>query len=211
MTSRFCWTFALAATAVSLASAPQATAQECPATCRVTKAWFAQVVKQDAVTVFVDGYGPSLPPSSSQASGFNLYSLTLTAAHAADAARALESGCPVEVRFWTRGQMLLSHDVEAGFSGHLETQLVSPTGTTLLDAQDRVVTGPPTPQGNYPLEHVVPLGTAPLEGDALNVTAAGSAFARALGLETRDYASAYFKMYPQMTSGAPILQMCVPD
>ncbi len=186
-------------------------AAECPTTCQVTKLWFTEVTRQDAATVFVDGYGPSVFPSSSTAAGLNLYTLTPTLDQTAQVNAALEADCPVEVRFWTRGQLLRSHDAISGFAAHLETKSVAPSGVeTLLSANDLSVTGPPTPTGNYPVEHVVPITTALAEGDSLAVSGLGSAHANAIGTTTADYGSAYLKMYRGNTSGAPILQFCLP-
>jgi hypothetical protein len=197
--------------ALFVAAAAPASAQVCPGDCQVTKLWFTEVTREGAVTEFVDGWGPSLPPPTSTAGGLNLYTLTPTAEQAADIATALASGCPVEVRFWTRGQLLRSGAAQSGYSAHLELRSASPTGAeTLLGAIDLSVNGPPTSTGNYPVEHVLPLQTAPGEGDSLIVSGVGSAYANAVGATTKDYGSAYLKMYQQMTSGAPILQMCLP-
>jgi hypothetical protein len=196
--------------AVTAAGTTSATAQECPSACRISKLWFTEVTLEDAVTEFVDGYGPSIWPPTSVAGGSMHYSLTPTAEEIADLTLALASSCPVEVRFWTRGQLLRSGKAEAGYSAHLETRLVSPVQDTVLSAIDLAVSGPPTPNGNYPLEHVVPLENALVEGDSLTMTANATASAFAVGSTTRDYGSAYFKMYRERVSGAPLLQMCVP-
>ena len=185
---------------------------ECPTTCQVTKLWFSEVQKQDAVTAFVDGWGPSVFPPSSTAAGLNLYSLTPTVDQVLQVNGALAAGCPAEVRFWTRGQILRSHDAVAGYAAHLETKSIDPLGVeTLLSAIDLSVNAPPTPQGSYPVEHVVPLVDALGEGGSLTVSGLGSAYANAIGSTTADYGSAYLKMYRGLTSGAPILQVCVPD
>jgi hypothetical protein len=208
MLSRNLWSLAVALTAVALGADP--VSAQCPTTCQVRKLWFTEVARNDAVTQFVDGWGPSVFPPTSVAAGSMLYTLAPTAQEVADVVRALEGGCPVEVRFWTRGQLLHAGDAESGYSAHLETRATSPLGEALLGETDVFVTGPPTPTGNYPVEHVVPVLTAPGEGDSLTVAATAGAHANAVGSTTADYGSAYLKMYRERTSGAPILQMCVP-
>ena len=165
---------------------------------------------ENAETVFVDGWWRSDPPAESYAGGVMLYSLTLTADQAADASAAIAAGCPVNVNFWTRGQMLRQWDAESGFSATIKTNLVNAIEDLLLGTIDIAMDAPPSPNGNYQVEHDVEVGVPLAVGDTLTVEATASAYARALGDSTGDYASAYFRMYRERTSGAPMLEMCVP-
>jgi hypothetical protein len=184
---------------------------QCPSTCDVEKLWFTQVSLEDAVTDYVDGWvGSEEHPPYSEAGAFMRYSLTLTAEQAADATAALAAGCPVNVNFWTRGQLLRSGAAEVGFSATIKTTLVNAIEELLLSTIDIAVDGPPTPNGNYQVEHDVEVGVALVEGDSLTVEADGMAYADAVGTTTRDHGSAYFKMYRERVSGAPVLEMCVP-
>lgn len=184
--------------------------QECPATCRLNHTYFTQVSYDHAMTEFVTGHSQSGYPSTSVESGFMLYSLSLTTEQIADVAAAQAAGCPVDVSYWTRGQLLRSGKAEVGYSATVVTRVVSPMEEITLNTYDIVVTGPPTPNGNYPVENIVPLVAPLTEGDSLTVEALPSAFAFALDTSSRDYGSAYLKMYQTGASGSPVLRMCVP-
>lgn len=188
-----------------------ALAGDCPATCRISKAWFNEVTLVNAVTELVDGYEPSEAPLTSSAGLSAVYTLELSAEQAADVMLALDAGCPANVKYSTRGQLLRSGAAEVGYHAHVETRKESPTSSSLIHALDLDVEGPPTPNGSYRLDHIAPITEIPVYGDTLMVWAEGGADAEAVGSSTRDYGSAYIKLYQGGVSGSPMLEMCVPE
>jgi hypothetical protein len=188
-----------------------ALAGECPATCRVSKIWFTEVSLMNAVTELADGHEPSDAPFTSSAALSAVYSLTLSDEQVEGIVLALDAGCPANVKYSTRGQLLRSGEAEVGYHAHIETRMESPTGSSLIHALDLDVEGPPTPNGSYRLDHVAAITEIPVLGDSLMVWAEGGADAEAVGSSTADYGSAYIKLYRGGVSGAPMLEMCVPE
>lgn len=193
-----------------LQAAPPAGAQECPATCRTTHFYFSEVSYEQAMTTFVDGWPGSVWPSHAEDAGGFLFSLTLSFDQAEQVAQALESGCPVEVRYWTRGQILASRDAVAGYSALLETRRSSALGDTLLESVDETLSGGPPVRGRYEKSHVVPITEPLAEGESLTLQASASAHATAIGTSTGDYGSALWTMFHAGGFGGPLLALCVP-
>lgn len=204
------WKLAIALGLLTVFAGAEASAQ-CPTTCTTEKLWFDEVVREEAVTDYVDGWaGSPEHPRQSAAGAFMRYSLTLTAAQAADVTLALDAGCPVDVSFWTRGKVFRSGRAKVGYSATIKTTVINAIEELVLSTIDIAVDALPTPNGTYEVEHIVDLGVPLVAGDTLTVEADGSAYANAVGFSTADHGSAYFKMYAERVSGGPMLEMCVP-